>query len=291
MRTKSVHHHQNMYRHCRHFNWILASIQLFAFFLSFFLFISIPSHSIIYLFVHSLVRSSVLPFDSISISFTPSYTNSENFFYFESFGFSCAESHLHNWQKLHFRSFSFTISPRPFVPSTPIYFTRSNFLLRSLFLSIWFDSFASLLVSISREEIPFIWPRLTYFQWKIMFKWWKKILLCLADGGVVYHLNGAQPFSICNCCPATSSSYTQRHSYKHKRIRFYSLTLSAPIYLPYNPRLPLFCTPTFPFTNASMSFIVHSKNMFANNDNNNNNMNWQKKRRWRWRRWKNSRAL
>lgn len=51
---------------------------------------------------------------------------------------------------------------------------REKDLFDSHSLSIWFDSFVLLLVSISRK-IPFIWPRLTYLRCEIMFKWWKKI--------------------------------------------------------------------------------------------------------------------
>lgn len=40
------------------------------------------------------------------------------------------------------------------------------------------------------KEISFIWPRLTYFQWKIMFKWWKKIPVVLLSEPM--YLNGVK---------------------------------------------------------------------------------------------------
>lgn len=47
------------------------------------------------------------------------------------------------------------------------------------------------------KEIPFIWPRLTYFQWKIMFKWWKKIPLCCCQ---TIYLNGVKRISVLFPC-------------------------------------------------------------------------------------------
>lgn len=129
-------------------------------------------------FVHSFVRSFFLliPFQFRSHHLIQ--TAKFSFIFWVSI--SVAESHLPQFEKLHFLLILvYDLFPTHPVyvpsPSTPIVFTRSNFLFRSLPIDlIWFIRFTSGFDIPSRREIPFIWPRLTYFQWKIMFKWWKR---------------------------------------------------------------------------------------------------------------------
>lgn len=155
-------------------NYILASIQLFAL-------LSSPTLDFFHALSLSFAATVVgIPFHSFFNFVHTIFINSEFFFFF-------------------ILMFQFRLS----ISSHPLLFHIYFYLYFSFDLSlpidlIWFIRFTSGFDI--PKEIPFIWPRLTYFQWKIMFKWWKKIPLCLSDDVPKW-----SETVHCCYCPATSS--------------------------------------------------------------------------------------
>lgn len=128
---ESVRHHQNMYRHCRHFqlNFGIHSIVCF-------LFISFPSHSIIYLFVRSSFRFHPFQFPSHHhvVYKQRNFLSILSFDFSFSFSFSVSSS---QFEKLHFLLI-LVYDLSSFIPPLS-YFTflqESNFLFRSLLIDL-----------------------------------------------------------------------------------------------------------------------------------------------------------